>query len=167
MLLLARRIREEQGAEGLKAFLFAMEPFAAPYELKSLAERFGIERSVRENTAQNGGAPNQNAAFSAFGGGFSTHNNAGFNMNGMNSTGGMNGAQPNNMGIDPNMIRMMQMMSGAGNNGGMNSGMNGSMNGGNMNQMMQLMQMMRLLPMLQNMGKGGADISQIIKMMNM
>ena len=161
LLLLARRIREEQGADGLKAFLSAMQPFAAPYELKNLAERFGMEHHIRENAAQRqGSAAAQNAAFSASGG-FSAQNNGGsFNVNG---AGGMGGAQPNsNTGFDPNLIRMMQMMNGAGNSAG-----SGSMNGGNMNQMMQLMQMMRLLPMLQNMGKGGADISQIIKMMNM
>lgn len=161
LLLLARRIREEQGVDGLKAFLSAMQPFAAPYELKNLAERFGMEHHIRENAAQRqGSAATQNAAFSASGG-FSAQNNGGsFNVNGV---GGMGGAQPNsNTGFDPNLIRMMQMMNGAGNSAG-----SGGMNGGNMNQMMQLMQMMRLLPMLQNMGKGGADISQIIKMMNM
>lgn len=162
LLLLARRIREEQGAEGLKAFFSAMEPFAAPYELKNLAERFGMEHPVHTNAQKQGSASEPNAAFSASKGGFSSPNSGGFNMNGMNGMNGMSGmggAQQNpGMGFDPNMIRMMQMMNGAGIGGG---------NSGNMNQMMQLMQMMRLLPMLQNMGKGGADISQIIKMMNM
>lgn len=42
-LLMARRIRDEQGIEQLKLFLAAMEPFVAPYELKSIASGFGIE----------------------------------------------------------------------------------------------------------------------------
>lgn len=173
LLLLARRIREEQGADGLKAFLIAMEPFAAPFELKNLAAQFGMEHHVRAGAAQGqANASDRNTAFSSPEGGFSAQNNGGFNMNGMNGmggAGGMGGAQPNRgMGFDPNLFRMMQMMNGAGGgsgSGGMN-GMNGS-GGGNMNQMMQLMQLMRLIPMLQNMGKGGADISQIMKMMNM
>jgi|GEM_PF-284031 len=160
LLLLARRIREEQGAEGLKAFFSAMQPFAAPYELKNIAERFGMENPIRSNAQKQGSTSEPNAAFSASKGGFSAPNNGGFNMNGMSGMNGMGGTQRNpSMGFDPNMIKMMQMMNGAGGTGGSNSG--------NMNQMMQLMQMMRLLPMLQNMGKGGADISQIIKMMNM
>ncbi|MBR3298784.1 MAG: hypothetical protein IKI64_06210 [Clostridia bacterium] len=169
LLLLARRIREEQGADGLKAFLIAMEPFAAPFELKNLAVQFGMEHHVRAGAAQGQvNAYDRNAAFSSPEGGFSAQNNGGFNMNGMNGTagtGGMGGAQQNRgMGFDPNLFRMMQMMNGAGSGGMGNFGGN---NGGNMNQMMQLMQLMRLLPMLQNMGKGGADISQIMKMMNM
>lgn len=165
MLLLARRIREEQGVEGLRAFLLAMEPFAAPYELKNLAERFGMEHPVRGNTAQKQGNYSEpSAAFFAENENFSTRNNSGFNMNGMNGMNGTGGTRQNpTMGFDPNMIRMMQMMNGAGSGGIGNFGGN---NGGNMNQMMQLMQMMRLLPMLQNMGKGGADIAQIMKMMN-
>ena len=42
MLMLARRIREEQGIEQVKAFLRAMTPFAAPNELKRIGEGFGI-----------------------------------------------------------------------------------------------------------------------------
>ena len=43
LLMLARRIREEQGAGRLKEFIAAMRPFAAPNELKRLAEDFGID----------------------------------------------------------------------------------------------------------------------------
>lgn len=151
LLMLARRIREEQGADGLKAFLSAMQPFAAPYELKNLAERFGMENPIRSNAQKQGSTSEPSAAFS--GSGFS-YQDGGFNTN------GMGGTQRNpSMGFDPNMIKMMQMMNGAGGSGGSN--------GGNINQMMQLMQMIKLLPMLQNMGKGGADIAQIMKMMNM
>lgn len=42
LILLARRIREEQGVEQLKEFLAAMTPFAAPGELKMAGERFGV-----------------------------------------------------------------------------------------------------------------------------
>ena len=42
LLKLARRIREEQGPEQVKAFLEAMRPFAAPYELKNIGDGFGI-----------------------------------------------------------------------------------------------------------------------------
>ncbi|MBR0025837.1 MAG: hypothetical protein IJP37_01625 [Clostridia bacterium] len=41
-LLLARRIRREQGAEQVRRFLAAMEPFLAPNERQSIAEQLGI-----------------------------------------------------------------------------------------------------------------------------
>lgn len=41
-LLLARRIRREQGVEQVKRFLMAMEPFLAPYERQAIAEQLGI-----------------------------------------------------------------------------------------------------------------------------
>lgn len=164
LLLLARRIREEQGAEGLRAFLHAMEPFAAPYELKNLASRFGMEHAPSGSTAQNNGfSANQNNAFSMRSGGFSPHNNQ--NNYNMSGAGGMNGAPMSpSMGFDPNLIRMMQLMNGMGNTNAMNANTGGT---GNSGGMMQIMQLMRLLPMLQNMGKGGADPAQFLKMMNM
>ena len=42
LLKLARRIREEQGAEQTRAFLSAMLPFAAPGEIRRVGEGFGI-----------------------------------------------------------------------------------------------------------------------------
>lgn len=42
LLRLARRIREEQGAEQTRAFLSAMLPFAAPGEIRRIGEGFGI-----------------------------------------------------------------------------------------------------------------------------
>lgn len=42
LMKLARRIRSEQGAEQLKAFLQAMTPFFAPNELKNAAAEFGV-----------------------------------------------------------------------------------------------------------------------------
>ncbi len=41
--LMARRIREEQGADQLSAFFKAMQPFAAPNELKRIGRSFGID----------------------------------------------------------------------------------------------------------------------------
>lgn len=68
VLRLARRIREEQGAEKVREFLAAMTPFAAPYELRHIAESFGIsyesverERSVRQEAPNNRQAPQPNA----------------------------------------------------------------------------------------------------------
>ena len=43
VLRLARRIREEQGPEQVKAFIAAMRPFAAPNELRRIGESFGID----------------------------------------------------------------------------------------------------------------------------
>lgn len=79
-LLMARRIRDEQGIEQLKLFLAAMEPFVAPYELKNISSGFGIEYdSLMLSRKQN-----QNAQ--------------------MNQ--GMQGGNRNN----PNQMRLMQML---------------------------------------------------------
>ena len=43
LVALARRIREEQGVEGLKEFIAAMTPFAAPNELRNMASSFGVD----------------------------------------------------------------------------------------------------------------------------
>ena len=150
LLMLARRIREEQGTEGLRAFIIAMEPFAAPYELKNIAARFGMEHHTPTRAE-----PKQGAAANA-GAAFSYHSVPNGFQSGAGNMNGAGGAQQNaGIGFDPNLFRMMQMMNGMG------------QNGGNMNQMMQLVQMMRLIPMLQNMGKGGQDPSQILKMFNL
>ena len=50
ILPLARRIRAEQGAEQVKAFLEAMRPFAAPNELKHIGRSFGIELSEAQTS---------------------------------------------------------------------------------------------------------------------
>ena len=41
-LLMARRIRSEQGVEQLKRFLNSMEPFVAPAERMKIAESMGV-----------------------------------------------------------------------------------------------------------------------------
>lgn len=65
LLRLARRIREEQGTEQARAFLAAMGPFAAPGELKRIAEGFGFDYSAIEaaRVSPSGGSkkPNQPA----------------------------------------------------------------------------------------------------------
>lgn len=52
LLRLARRIREEQGSEQVRAFLAAMAPFAAPNEIRRVGESFGISRESLEYEMQ-------------------------------------------------------------------------------------------------------------------
>ena len=52
LLRLARRIREEQGSEQVRAFLAAMTPFAAPNEIRHVGESFGISRESLEYEIQ-------------------------------------------------------------------------------------------------------------------
>ncbi len=42
LMQLARRIRDEQGVEGLREFLCAMTPYSAPNEIKRTGENFGL-----------------------------------------------------------------------------------------------------------------------------
>ncbi|MBR5718193.1 MAG: hypothetical protein IKX16_04170 [Clostridia bacterium] len=71
LLKLARRIREEQGVEQVKSFLIAMKPFAAPNEIKHVADGFGIEYGSIESAsntsgaAEGGGRENQKRAQAA------------------------------------------------------------------------------------------------------
>lgn len=52
LLKLARRIREEQGAEQVREFFIAMTPFVAPGELRFAAAGFGIEPEALSRGAQ-------------------------------------------------------------------------------------------------------------------
>lgn len=68
MLRLARRIREEQGVEQLRAFLAAMAPFSAPNEIRHIGEDFGIpfesieaERRRKEEPSRVQPAPRQDS----------------------------------------------------------------------------------------------------------
>lgn len=54
-LLMARRIRGEQGIEQLKRFLEAMEPFVAPAERRMIAESMGIKLRTAEKGRQRDG----------------------------------------------------------------------------------------------------------------
>ena len=62
LLRLARRIREEQGAEQTRAFLTAMLPFAAPGEIRRIGEGFGIPfESIQSAASQMHPQPKQPA----------------------------------------------------------------------------------------------------------
>lgn len=109
LVLLARRIRAEQGIEGLKAFLGAMKPFAAPYELKNIALSFGLDyenitRSERPAHAQTEGqgAPDM---------GMMNMLNM---MNALNGANGASGAKNRNpmgdMGAVMQLARLMPLM---------------------------------------------------------
>lgn len=54
MLRLARRIREEQGVDQVRAFLAAMAPFAAPNEIRHIGEGFGIAYESIEREMERG-----------------------------------------------------------------------------------------------------------------
>ncbi len=147
----AKRIREEQGEAGLRDFLAAMEPFAAPNELKSMAERYGIDyseiiakRNERRQREQAQGGFNQGAGMNGAG------------MNGFPGTGGFN----------PQLFQMMQMMQ-------LMNGLNGfsqsaggpkAQGAGKSQDPMQLMRMMQLIQLM-NGGGGAPDISALMKMM--
>ena len=150
-LRIARRIREEQGIEQLRAFLAAMVPFVAPNELKGVCTGFGLDYDsivLLRNEQTSRQASRMNRGESASG-----NVNAG-GMNGfMNPFGSAGGAVNGNMG---------SMNSGAAMNG-MNSfgGMNpfGAAGG----QQMQLIQMLMGMQNIMKSGKG--DISRIMNMM--
>lgn len=145
---MARRIRDEQGVSGLRDFLSAMEPFAAPNELRSLASRFGMDYDeIRERRRER--AENERD--------YGSRN--GMNQNGRQ--GGMNGG----FGPDPQILQMMQAMQMMNGMGGMQGQQKRAANTGGQGNPMQLMQLMQMLPMLRGMMNGGADISQLMKMM--
>ena len=144
---MARRIRGEQGVSGLREFIRAMEPFAAPNELRSLANDFDLDyealRQPPRSAAPNGG-------------------------------GGMNapfGIDPQFFQI----MQLMQLMNGMGMNSGARPHPNGGMN--DPMQLMQLMRIMPLLNGAMNGGVpggggsfgggmgGGPDLSALMRMM--
>lgn len=156
---MARRIRDEQGVSGLREFIGAMEPFAAPNELRALADSFGLdyaalrEREKRENPhsqreRQDGAQPAYGASPGAF---------------------GQAGPFAGGLAPNPGLLQLMQLMSAM---NGMNA--QGPHNGTGAGNPMQLFQLMQLMPMLQGIaggagnarGAGNApDISQLMKMM--
>lgn len=102
-LLMARRIRDEQGIEQLKLFLAAMEPFVAPYELKNISSGFGIEYdSLMLSRKQN-----QNAQINQGmqGGNRSNPNQMKLMQMLMNMQGIAKGGKPDMM----NLLKMMNM----------------------------------------------------------
>ena len=167
----AKRIRDEQGESGLRDFLAAMEPFAAPNELKSTAERFGLDyreilakKNERRQTEQAGqGGFAQNPGMNGFSG-----------MGGFGQSPGMNGFAGMG-GFNPQLLQMMQLMQLMNGLNGF-SGASGGAGGGAKNpegkqgpDPMQLMRMMQLMPMLSSlMGgspQGMPDLSAMMKMM--
>lgn len=88
-LLMARKIRREQGVEQLRAFLSAIGPFISPNELKSICGVFGLNF----NTSVNDMMPraNHNAAANDF--------NA-FNDTVRNGSGNLNASENPGMGMN-------------------------------------------------------------------
>lgn len=153
-LRIARRIREEQGIEQLRAFLAAMVPFVAPNELKGVCAGFGLDYDsivLLRNEQTSRQASRMNRGESASG----NVNAGGMNgfMNPFGSFGSAGGAVNGNMG---------SMNSGAAMNG-MNpfGGMNPFSAAGG--QQMQLIQMLMGMQNIMKSGKG--DISRIMNMM--
>lgn len=178
-LLMARKIRSEQGAESLKAFLSSVEPFISPGELKNVCAAFGLNynalpgRGMRQGTfraanSSNGNpknfAGNDPAAAKGFKMNGAGNANAGMNQNsGSNinmsiksGRNGVNGSQ-NTGGGAPNAENSINM------NGNQNSLFNPSRQGNNpmMNNPMQLMQQ---LMQMQNLMNGGADMQKLFNL---
>ena len=132
---LAKRIRAEQGAEGLRDFLAAMGPFAAPNELKTLAAEFGMDYDIiaeqkRGESARPAAQAGTNAQAAA----------PGFGMNAP-------------FQADPQMNQIMQIMrlmpmlkmlsGGAPNHGGESAPQNGAQGGMDVVKLMQIMNRMK------------------------
>lgn len=117
-LVMARRIRNEQGQERARQYLMAMEPFLAPAERAHIAEQLGVTLPVRP--AQQQAAPGQNTppfAGQPFGssGGMPFMGKGGMNnplqmmqmFSGMNGMGKKGGAQSGGGMGDPMMLAQM------------------------------------------------------------
>ena len=107
VLMLARRIREEQGVEQVSAFLRAMIPFAAPNELKRIAESFGIPYdriSQKPQQHRNDGGEEQRYQ--------QKPNNTGFNNNiPFHQQNNMNATNPmNSMNQNPQQMQMLNTL---------------------------------------------------------
>ena len=60
MLRMARRIRQEQGPEQVRAFLAAMTPFSAPNEIRRVGENFGLSfESIELERSRQAAQPQQ------------------------------------------------------------------------------------------------------------
>lgn len=99
LLLLARRIRQEQGADKLKDFLCAMRPFAAPNEIKRVGAGFGVSVDEAE-TDDRSGALRQGSA------------QAGAAGRGANQQ--VNGAQSQQMQMLQRLMLLQNALSGGG-----------------------------------------------------
>ena len=57
LMMMAKRVYQEQGMEQLKAFIVAIEPFVAPNELRTICSSFGLNfeslpRNAKQQQAQ-------------------------------------------------------------------------------------------------------------------
>lgn len=170
-LLLARRVREEQGVEQLKSFLAAMEPFVAPNELRSICGGFGINHDalMMQSKTQawangnngNSGSQGYNGSHGSNGNNGSSGNNGSHGYNGSNGSQGYNGSQSSHGNNVSNMNNQVNFGSGMGMLPQM-PGM-GAFQGRNGGNQFQMLQMLMNMPGMMKGGRG--DMSQIFKMM--
>ena len=111
-LLMAKRIRAEQGAEAAEQFIASMGPYIAPGEQRMIAQQLNLSIPQPQ---QRQPIPQQEPSYQ-----YDTQINGGNNMNGMNMGGPLG-----------NMMNAFSAMNGMG-------GMNGRMN--NPMQMLQMLQ---------------------------
>lgn len=113
-LIMARRIRSEQGVERTRQYLIAMEPYIAPAERAHIAQQLGIQLPAHAEKTEPQSVPQSNTT--------------GFQM-----PGSSNGGMPNFGNMNTNAMP---------NFGNMNTNAMpnlGNMGGGNLQQMMQMM----------------------------
>ena len=111
-LLMARRIRSEQGVEQLKRFLNSMEPFVAPAERMKIAESMGVRLNPSGPKAEPQAAkPSPGAGMPNIPSTPATGQSQGNPMSLLSSMLGQKGmGAANGGGLDPMML--MQMMNG-------------------------------------------------------
>ena len=119
-LVMAKRIRAEQGAERARQYLMAMEPFVAPAERAHIAQQLGIQLPAHtERPPEPHNAPQSEPAgfqLPNFGNVNNNIPNFGSVNNNIPNFGGANNAMPNFMGMggNNNLMQMMQMMNALG-----------------------------------------------------
>ena len=163
LIAMSRRIRDEQGVDGLRQFLAAMGPFAAPNELKTTAARFGMdyESILSANSEQRAGETRR-------GNGGSAQNAEAYGSGRPNGPGGF--APVNGMGGQDaqlyKMMQLMQMMNAVNQTGAMNGAGTAPRGKQSGQDPMAVMRMMQLMPMMRSMMNGG-DPSALASMMKM
>ena len=120
-LLLARRIRREQGVEQVRRFLAAMEPFLAPNERMAIAEQLGIRLPAPQpsgNQAPRGTSRQPESVTMPSPGMKDGHDTA----NARPQPSQQNSANNNfsNMAQQMQLMQMLSQMSGGGQGGGFN-----------------------------------------------
>ncbi|MBE6032628.1 MAG: hypothetical protein E7224_05490 [Clostridiales bacterium] len=140
-LRMAERIRNEQGLQGARDYLAAMEPYLAPGERRHIAERLGVElprpmeNRGREENAFFPPAANSTRPPSAFG------QSPFVRQEPFLETKGNTETFPSvpGLGNGGNPMQLLQML------GGMNPQSTGPAPLGQMNQLMQMMNLMQML----------------------